>query len=100
MYSRNEALRFGAPTVLLLSVVVFTSCGTPKLVIQQPAQQSSVPCGGLAPNCQVDVVAKWTGAILSAPTLSLDGASVANALNSQGAGTITAAPGRHTIVVA
>lgn len=96
----RNALRFGAPPVLLFSVVVFTACGTPKLVIQQPAQQSSIPCGGLVPNCQVDVVAQWTGAILSAPSLSLDGTSVANALNSQGTGTITAAPGRHTIVVA
>jgi hypothetical protein len=82
-----------------LNVVVFTACGTPKLVIQQPAKQSTAPCSGTPPNCSVNVVAQWTGAIVAAPTLTLDGISVTNALNIQGIGTISTAPGTHTINV-
>jgi hypothetical protein len=86
------------PGVLAFAFVL-VGCGSPQIQIQSPAKNSSVACLGTPPTCPVNVFTKWTGAILTARTLTLDGISVTNALAINGTGTITAPPGPHTIVV-
>src|SRR5215470_11841890 len=98
---RNAALRCVLPSVFLFNIVIFTACGTPQLKIKQPVSQSTAPCVGTPQSCSVNVVAQWTGAIVSAPTMSLDGTALpANTLNINGTGTFTTGVGTHTIVVA
>src|SRR5260370_41219547 len=95
-----ERWRLSSPMFVsgvLTVVFVLMGCGNPKIVIQAPANNTSVACAGTPPMCSVSVVTKWTGAILTAPTLSLDGALVTNALASDGTGKVSAPPGLHTI---
>ncbi len=97
-----ERRRLSSPMFVsgvLAAVFVLMGCGNPKIVIQAPLNNTSVACGGAPPMCPVSVVTKWTGAILTAPTLSLDGVLVTNALASDGTGKVSAPPGQHTIVV-
>ncbi len=95
---RHFAFRIALPVLLLLAFAVI-GCGNPKIVIQSPANNSSVVCSGTPPLCSVSVVTQWTGAIVSAPALTLDNVLVANALNINGTGTVTAPLGQHTIMV-
>ena len=86
------------PGVLAFAFIL-VACGSPQIQIQSPAKNSSVAGLGTPLTCPVNVSTKWTGAILTAPTLALDGISVTNALAINGTATITAPPGPHTIVV-
>ena len=98
---RNAALRCVLPSVFSFNIVIFTACGTPQLKIKQPVSQSTAPCVGTPQSCSVNVVAQWTGAIVSAPAMSLDGTALpANTLNINGTGTFTTGVGTHSIVVA
>ena len=86
----------------LLVVILFASgCPqnpNPQMVIDSPANGSSVTCSGMATSCTVNVVTRWTGISLGNPTMTLDGTSVPNAIQSNGTGTLTTALGTHTIV--
>ena len=58
------------PGVLAFAFIL-VACGSPQIQIQSPATNSSVACLGTPPTCPVNESTKWTGAILTAPTLYL-----------------------------
>ena len=70
----------------------------PQMVIDSPANNTSITCVGMSTSCQVKITTRWTGIALGSPTMTLDGTTIPNAIQGNGTGMVQASLGQHTIV--